>query len=122
MKKMISILLGLCIVLTVLGLVACASSGGEALIGTWTSTFEGGGRTVVFEEGGSGEWSIDINTVSSTIEISWSTDADQLTITDEFDTRVYTYEIDGDTLTLFHPDHDDTLTLTREHETIERNS
>lgn len=111
-KRMVFLLL---ISIIAFGLVACGSSNGETLVGTWTSTFEGGGRTVVFEEDGSGEWHFEINTVSSTAEITWSTDSDQLTITDEHETMVYTYEIDGDTLTLTHPDQDGELILTREH-------
>jgi len=114
MKKITRVLLIL-MILAVFGLVACGNSNGETLVGTWTSTFEGGGRTVVFEEDGLGEWRFDINTVSSTTEIAWSTDSDQLTIAYEIETRVYTYEIDGDTLTLMHPDNDDVLILTREH-------
>lgn len=115
MKKVISVLVILCLALTVF--TACAPKPEKAIVGTWKGqvTLLGVSSNVeyTFNENGSG---VMTSAIGVGIAMNYTIDETSLTVTTDTPllqkTYTYTYAFDSDTLTL--TDSDGTMTLTKE--------
>ena len=104
MKKMV--ILALLSILIIGSLVGCA--GTNDLVGTWSSD-EDENFTLTFNEDGTGVEAYG----AWTDEFTWSTSSGNLTLEfEEDDTEVWSYTIDGDTLTIVLEDEGE-LVFTR---------
>ena len=105
-KRMLALLV---VAMSVFCLVGC----GNSLTGTWSAENNGQEGSYTFNDDGTGN--IKVEDIS--VDITWETDGDELTIVmtmlGESEELKYTYEIDGDVLTLTDED-DETLELNKE--------
>ena len=109
MKRILSFILAL---LTIVLLAACGKAE-KGLIGTWHE--DGGSEVYVFLEDGSGQHKKALQNANITYEV----EGDQITIHDKTlwvfnTTKVYSFEVSGDTLRL--TDGSTTQTFTRQEE------